>query len=67
MHHSPSFAPRRIPLRRRFIHVFAAVFATALAFFSPDAALAFDEVFDSGHVDAFYVTAPDGQLHLSMK
>lgn len=67
MHYSPSFASRRVPLRRRFIQVFAAVFATALAFFSPAAALAFDEVFDSGHVDAFYVTAPDGQLHLSMK
>ncbi|WP_408918916.1 choice-of-anchor M domain-containing protein [Corynebacterium tuberculostearicum] len=47
--------------------VLAAVFAAALAFFSPGAALAFDEVFDSGHVDAFYVTAPDGTLHLSMK
>ena len=26
-----------------------------------------DEVFDSGHVDAFYVTAPDGELTLSLK
>ncbi|HCG3139804.1 TPA: choice-of-anchor M domain-containing protein [Corynebacterium striatum] len=25
------------------------------------------EVFDSGHVDAFFVSAPDGQLSLSMK
>ena len=30
-------------------------------------ALAEGEVFDSGHVDAFYVTAPDGELTLSLK
>ncbi|QRP62270.1 choice-of-anchor M domain-containing protein [Corynebacterium minutissimum] len=31
------------------------------------AAHADGEVFDSGHVDAFYVTAPDGELTLSLK
>ena len=31
------------------------------------AAQAQETEFDSGHVDAFYVTAPDGQLSLSMK
>lgn len=67
MHQSHTSASRRAPQRRRFMSVLAAVFAAALAFFSPGAALAFDEVFDSGHVDAFYVTAPDGTLHLSMK
>ncbi|SQI00077.1 choice-of-anchor M domain-containing protein [Corynebacterium minutissimum] len=30
-------------------------------------ALAEGEVFDSGHVDAFYVTAPNGELTLSLK
>ncbi|MCZ9307935.1 choice-of-anchor M domain-containing protein [Corynebacterium sp. c8Ua_181] len=64
---SLSSSPRRTLLRRRYISVLAAVFAAVLAFFSPGAALAFDEVFDSGHVDAFYVTAPSGKLHLSMK
>lgn len=67
MHQSHSPASRRALQRRRFMSVLAAVFAAALAFFSPGAALAFDEVFDSGHVDAFYVTAPNGTLHLSMK
>jgi len=48
--------------------IIAAVITALIAFFVPvTPALAFDEVFDSGHIDAFYVTAPDGQLHLSMQ
>ncbi|WP_284852325.1 choice-of-anchor M domain-containing protein [Corynebacterium rhinophilum] len=48
--------------------IIAAVITALIAFFVPASpALAFDEVFDSGHIDAFYVTAPDGQLHLSMQ
>lgn len=34
---------------------------------SPAAARADSELIDSGHVDAFYVSAPGGQLTLSMK
>jgi len=54
--------------RRPFTRVLAALFAGLIAFFAPSTpAFAFEEVFDSGHIDAFFVTAPDGQLHLSMQ
>lgn len=50
----------------------AAVFTIVAALFvavlgSPAAARADSELIDSGHVDAFYVSAPGGQLTLSMK
>lgn len=50
----------------------AAVFTIVATLFvavlgSPAAARADSELIDSGHVDAFYVSAPGGQLTLSMK
>lgn len=57
--------PRPALYRRTLGWLFTAmlvIFSMPLA-----AAQAQETEFDSGHVDAFYVTAPDGQLSLSMK
>ena len=57
--------PRPALYRRTLGWLFTAmlvVFSMPLA-----AAQAQETEFDSGHVDVFYVTAPDGQLSLSMK
>lgn len=51
-------------LWRRFSLLLACLLAVCMA---PLPMAHAQEVFDSGHVDAFYVTAPDGQLSLSVK
>lgn len=74
MHSTPSRAAQGLNVRQNsaLLKASAAVFTIVAALFvavlgSPAAARADSELIESGHVDAFYVSAPGGQLTLSMK
>lgn len=74
MHSTPPRTAQGLNVRQNsaLLKTSAAVFTIVATLFvavlgSPAAARADSELIDSGHVDAFYVSAPGGQLTLSMK